>query len=134
MQQRDRDLEGHGVSLRPTAEVGWSETYEDRYSSTKLTRSLTQLAISFDRLLSDGRRCEAYCAAIDAALADGAQTFAVLGAGSMLPALHAARSGGRVVIVEPCEPLAHLARRAAEENGVSVGVVGEAPSTFPACI
>ena len=87
VQQRDRDLQGGGVSLRPVAEQGWQETHTSRYSTTKLSRSCTQLLVSFDRLLSDERRCAAYVAAIDAALAAGARTFAVLGAGSLLPAL-----------------------------------------------
>ena len=126
VQQRDRDLQGHGVSLRPVAEEGWQAEYTSRYSSTKLSRSCTQLLISFDRLLSDERRCAAYVAAIDSALASGARTFAVLGAGSLLPALHAARAGAKVAIIEPCEPLAGVARAAASSNGVTIAVLAKA--------
>ena len=121
VQQRDRDLEGHGISLRSVAEASWARTALDdkrgmHVHRTELMRACTQLAVSFDRLLGDGQRCEAYCAAIDGALAAGAHTFAFLGTGSLLPALHAAHNGGRVVMVEPCEPLAQLASAAAAEN------------------
>ena len=123
LEQRERDLEGHGHSLRPLAETNWAECWEDQWSSTKLSRACLQLSVSFDRLLSNEPRCEAYCTAIDAALASGARTFAVLGAGSLLPAMHAAHAGARVVIVEPCAPLAHLARTALAENSLSAVVV-----------
>ena len=42
--------------------------------------------------------------AVDAAIAGGARTFAVLGIGSLLPALHAASRGANVAVVEACEP------------------------------
>ena len=128
VQQRDRDLEGHGISLRSVAEASWARTALDdkrgmHVHRTELMRACTQLAVSFDRLLGDGQRCEAYCAAIDGALAAGAHTFAFLGTGSLLPALHAAHNGGRVVMVEPCEPLAQLASAAAAENELPIVVV-----------
>ena len=124
--QRDRDHEGHGVSLRPIAEEHYQETWKSEYSSTRLSRSLVQLMVSFDRLLSDEKRCNAYTHGVDAALAKGARTFAVLGVGSLLPALHAARRGASVAIVEACEPLAQIARRAASDNGLEhrLAVVG----------
>jgi predicted RNA methylase len=121
--QRERDHEGHGHSLRRVAETAYQEMWPSEYSSTRLTRCLMQLMVSFDRLLSDEQRCNAYATAIDRSIAAGARTFVVLGAGSLLPALHAAQSGARVAIVEPCEPLANLARRGASANGLTIGVV-----------
>ena len=132
--QRDRDHEGHGVSLRPIAEEHYQATWRSEYTSTRLSRSLAQLQVSFDRLLSDERRCAAYTNGIDAALANGARTFAVLGVGSLLPALHAARRGASVAIVEACEPLAQIARRAASDNGVerSLAVVSSCEKLWSA--
>ena len=57
--QRDRDHEGHGVSLRPIAEEAYQATWRSEYTSTRLSRSLVQLMVSFDRLLSDEKRCTA---------------------------------------------------------------------------
>ena len=121
--QRDRDHEGHGVSLRPVAEATYQEIYQSTLTSTKLSRTLTQLAVSFDRLLSDERRCDAYRCAIDRAIHSGARTFAVLGVGSLLPALHAARCGAHVAVVESVEPLAQLIRNGAAANGLRLAVV-----------
>lgn len=121
--QRERDLQGHGISLRCIAEKAYGEEHTSRYFSTKLSRSLLQLSVSFDRLLSDERRCRAYTSAIDASIARGARTFAFLGAGSLLPALHAARAGASVAVIEPVEPLAQIVRNAARANQLSVGVV-----------
>ena len=121
--QRDRDHEGHGVSLRPVAEATYQEIYQSTLTSTKLSRTLTQLAVSFDRLLSDERRCDAYRCAIDRAIHSGARTFAVLGVGSLLPALHAARCGAHVAVGEPVEPLAQLIRNGAAANGLRLAVV-----------
>jgi hypothetical protein len=121
--QRDRDHEGHGVSLRPAAEAAYQELWKSEYTSTALSRTLTQLTVSFDRLLSDEKRCDAYVRAIDLAISAGARTFGVLGVGSLLPALHAARSGAGVLVVEPAEPLAQMARACASDNGLTLVVV-----------
>lgn len=83
--------------------------------------------VSFDRLLSHERRCDAYSAAIDRTISQGARTFAILGIGSMLPALHAARRGAIVAVVEPSEGLAKLARDVAAANGANIVVVSRMP-------
>ena len=61
--------------------------------------------------------------AVDAAIAGGARTFAVLGIGSLLPALHAASRGANVAVVEACEPLAQIARTAASANCLDKSLV-----------
>ena len=125
VQQRERDLQGHGISLRPSAERGWEECWTSQWSSTKLTRSCMQITVSFDRLLSDESRCTAYTSAIDAAIYSGAKSFAFLGVGSLLPAFHAARKGAQVAIVEPCAPLAAMARRGIADNQLRIAIVAQ---------
>ena len=131
--QRDRDHGGHGVSLRPIAEEHYQATWRRRVHldravsimrscKSRLTVSLGRTAV---RRLHQWHRCRP---------GNGARTFAVLGSGSILPALHAARRGASVAIVEPCEPLAQIARRAANDNGVerSLAVVGSCEKLWSA--
>jgi predicted RNA methylase len=70
-------------------------------------------------MLNDGERNQAFHRALQAQLTPG-QLVLDIGAGSGLLAMMAVRSGARAAIsCEMLEPIAHLARRIAEANGVA---------------
>ncbi|KAL1515386.1 hypothetical protein AB1Y20_002014 [Prymnesium parvum] len=122
--QQTRDLKGDGVAHRAAAEAVLRKD-EGVHGVAVRNRAREQVLASVDRLLSDSSRCEAYSAALSAALRRGARSVLILGMGSLLPALHAAKEGADVVVVEPSAPLASIVRAAAAQNGVRLAVVAQ---------
>ena len=121
--QKTRDAGGGGIPLRITAEHALQEILAGRKSGMQRTEAKSQIMRSIDRLLSDDKRCEAYEIALSTALSEGAQRIAVLGVGSLLPALLVARQGAQTCVVEENEELRAMARVAATDNGLKLVVL-----------